>query len=330
MAQRRIGQMGWLDGELERRSAGRPDPLCEIRRLVDWAPFERLLAPLRPSSAKGEPGYPPLALFKVSLLQRWHDLSDEAMEAALWHRLDFLRFAGFSVEDETPDHTTIWRFRERLSRGGLAEALFAELARQLEAAGCMVKQGAMVDASLIASAARRPRMNEPKTSPQDPQARFGTSNERGRYGFGYKAHVAVDAGSGLVRAVALTPANVQEVSVAAALLPEQAGTVYADRGYDSAALRAELARRGFGDGIMRRGHRNRPLRPDEIARNHELSLLRRPVEGLFGVLKRSYGFARMRYFAQARNAVALSLACMAFNLRRWRVLAPGGLRPLPA
>lgn len=322
MPRRRIGQLSWLDGALSRRRERRREVLAEIDGLVDWAPFEHALKDIH-SAAKGEPAYPPVIMFKVLLLQRWYGLSDPEMEAALFDRISFLRFAGFSTEDETPDHATIWRFREALGRAGLIEGLFGELLRQLEVRGVVVKQGTLIDASLVASAARRPRMAEDKVNPSDPDARFGTGNERGRYIFGYKMHVAVDAGSTTVRAFGLTPANIQEVTVAPRLLPAEGGTVYADRGYDSAELRAELAIRGLGDGIMRRAKRLKPLGPAEIERNHKLSLLRRPVEAVFGTLKRCYGFHRMRYFSARRNAVAFALGCMAFNLRRWHVCSTG-------
>lgn len=318
MPRRRVGQLGWLDGALSQRQERRRDALREIHDLVNWAPFERLLNGVH-RSQKGEAAYPPLMMFKVLLLQRWHGLSDPGMEAALFDRMSFLRFVGLSTEDETPDHVTIWRFREILGKSQLLDPLFAELSRQLEARGVLVKQGTLIDASLIASAARRPRVDEDKASPTDPDARFGANNERGRYTFGYKAHIAVDAGSALIRSWQLTPANVQEVTVAAGLLLADAGTVYADRGYDSAAFRAELAGRSLGDGIMRRARINRPLSPAEIECNHGLSLVRRAVEPVFGTLKRCYGFHRMRYFSARRNAVAWGLACIAFNLRRWRV-----------
>jgi IS5 family transposase len=294
----------------------------EIARLVDWAPFERMLDGIH-RATKGEAAYPPLMMFKMLLLQRWYGLSDPAMEAALFDRMSFLAFVGLSAEDETPDHATIWRFRQKLAEGGLIERLFGELTRQLDGRGVVVKQGTLIDASLVTSAARRPRMAEGKTSAVDPDARFGANNERGRFTFGYKLHVAVDDGSRLVRRLRLTPANIQEVTMAPDLLPEDAGTVYADRGYDSAGLRGWLAERGIAAAIMRRGRPNRPLSQAEIVRNHVLSLTRRKVEAVFGTLKRSYGFHRAPYFSLARNAVACTLACMAFNLRRWQVCATG-------
>lgn len=128
---------------------------------------------------------------------------------------------------------------------------------------------------------------------------------------------------GLVGAVAVTPANVQEVAVAPDLLPAASGIVYADRGYDSDGLRAARGDRGLGDGIMRRsrsGGRQPVLPPADLARNHELSLVRRAVEGVFGTLKRTYRLGRMRCFTMASNRVDLHLFALAFNLRRWRTL----------
>jgi IS5 family transposase len=315
MGQRRIGQLGLMDAAVSRRGRGRREVLDEIGQLLDWSAFERLLAVI-PVAAKGEPSFPPLMMFKVLLLQRWYGLSDPAMEAALYDRLSFQRFAGLSLEDETPDHSTIWRFRERLTKDGLIESLFVELSRQLDGRGLLIKQGTLIDASMVTSAARRPRKEEGPTSEVDPDARFGADNERHRFTFGYKVHVAVDQGSGLIRNGLLTSANIQDVSMATSLIPAEAGTVYADRGYHSRALREHLHAHGFGDGVMRRGQRLKPLTPAEIERNHLLVPLRSPVEAIFGTLKRSYGFTRMRYFSGPRNRVSFLLACIAYNLKR--------------
>jgi IS5 family transposase len=319
MPRRKIGQLDWMDAGLSERRNRRVDALEGLSRLVDWTRLEALLSGIH-AAKKGEASYPPLMMFKVLLLQRWYGLSDPAMEAALSDTLSFMAFAGLSLRDETPDHSTIWRFREALGRDGLLDRLFEELGRQLESHAVVVKQGTLIDASIVSSAARRPRVNEGKISPVDCDARFGTTNERGRYEFGYKLHVAVDAGSGLVRGAKVTSANEQEIATAPLLLGNAAGTVYADRGYDSNGLRRELAKRGLGDGLMRR-RRGRELTEAETERNHHFSLKRRPVEALFGTMKRSYRMARMRPFGLRRATIDLMLFCIAFNLRRLFVLA---------
>lgn len=318
MPRRKIGQLDWIDAGLAERRNRRVDALDRLSRLVEWRRVEELLNGIH-AAPRGEASYPPLMMFKVLLLQRWYGLSDPAMEAALSDTLSFMAFAGLSLRDETPDHSTIWRFRQELGKDGLLDRLFEEIGGQLESHAVVVRQGTLIDASIVSSAARRPRMDEGKVSPVDPDARFGTTNERGRYEFGYKLHVAVDAGSGLVRAARLTPANQQEIATAPQLLAHAAGTVYADRGYDSEGLRRELAARGLGDGLMRRRH-GRELSEAETERNHHFSLKRRPVEALFGTMKRSYRMGRMRSFGLVRSAIDLMLFCIAFNLRRLLVL----------
>lgn len=324
MARKRVGQPGLGEGMVASRRGRTLDQLERISRLIDWVGIARVLAPVEPkATGKGEAGWPVLVLFKGLLLQRWYDLSDEGLEASLSDRLSFLRFCGLSLEDDVPDHSTFWRFRERLAKEGLVEPLFAEMQRQLEGHGVLVKRGTLIDASLMQAAARRPRMDEAKTSKTDPDARFGTNNERRRYEFGYKAHVGMDAGSALVRTQILTPANVQEVTQAEALIAGDEAEVLADRGYDSGALHARLAQRGIADGIMRRGQKGKPLSSVEVARNHEIAPRRRPVEKVFGTLKRIYRLRRLPYFNQARNAVCLAFALIGYNLRRLdRITAP--------
>lgn len=311
--------MSWLDAAASKVRGSRRDRLSEISVLLEWRGFERLLSGIH-SSRRGELAYPPLAMFKVLLLQRWYDLSDPEMEEALADRLSFRAFAGFSLADATPDHSTIWRFREQLATRWLMEPLMAELVGQFDDRGVVLKQGTLIDATIVQAQARRPRMKEPKISEIDRDARFGVNNERRRFQFGYKLHAAVDGGSGLVRALRVTSANVQEIDVAIELVQGDEMAVYADRGYDARQLHDHLAEAGIDDGVMRRGHRNRPLSPELLARNRMLSLRRRPVEKLFGTLKRSYRLDRVPYFNLARNTVALAMACFAFNLRRFHAL----------
>ena len=168
-------------------------------------------------------------------------------------------------------------------------------------------------------------MKEPRESPGDPEARFGTTNERGRYAFGYKVHVAVDAATSLVRTAIVTPANVQDVTVLPRLLDRATGTLYADRGYDSDGARAEAAARGLGDGFMRRRRRGgAALAPEQQARNDAISLIRRRVEKVFGTMKRIYRLGRMRAHTMQRNATDIMLFAVAYNLRRWRAITMAG------
>ena len=181
MGQRRIGQ-GSLVEALLPAGAGANRRLERIVGLIDWSPMERLLAPLR--APTGRPGYPPLALFRALLLAQWYQLSDPGLEEALADRLSFRRFCGFGLDDSTPDETTLCRFRAALAERGLAEALFAELNRQLDAKGLMLKAGTLIDATLIEAAVARPPRSEGEVSTKDPEAGFTRRGQRSFFGIG--------------------------------------------------------------------------------------------------------------------------------------------------
>jgi hypothetical protein len=168
--------------------------LERIEKAFDWSAFEALLA-LVHASSRGVPGWPPLVVFKIVLLQQWHTLSDPGAEEAVRDRLSFRRFCGLSLEVETPDHASIWRFRKTIDQLGLSAGLLAEVNRQLDALGLIVKRGTLVDAALIAAAVKRPPYGSGGVNPRDPDARVTTKRRQAH--FGYKAHLAVDQESGL-------------------------------------------------------------------------------------------------------------------------------------
>ena len=132
--------------------------LDKIHQFIDFKEVERLLKKKykKTASADGRPAYPPLPMFKLLLLQRWYGLSDPGLEEALNDRISFIRFSGFSLVSSLPDHSTTCRFRNALLELNLYERLFEEINRQLESSGILVRKGAIVDATIIASS-RRPR-----------------------------------------------------------------------------------------------------------------------------------------------------------------------------
>jgi IS5 family transposase len=315
---RELGQLSLADGLVE-GAAGRNRQLDKIAALVDWARFEQLLGEVY-AAPVGRPSYGPVVLMRCLLLQQWYGLSDPGLEEALSDRLSFRRFVGLALADPVPDHSTLSRFRSELTRRGLDAPLLAELNRQLDARGLMVKTGTLIDASLVAADSRRPRKGEPLEGRSDRDATWNAMPEKPL--FGYKAHVAVDRGSGLVRQAVLTPANVSDKMRFLDLVQGDERAVYADRGYDGWWYRAELARRGIGDGIMAASYRQRPLDAAGHARNRAIGRVRAPVERIFATMKRWYGYGRVRYRSLARNTLQLQLLAMAMNLRR--AVALGG------
>jgi IS5 family transposase len=295
---------------------GSNDKLARIDGLIDWQRLEALLGYLRPGQT-GRPPYPALAMVKALYLQALYDLSDPGLEEALLDRLSFRRFCGFALDAATPDETTICRFRLAAAQSGILERCFAEVNRQLDARGLMLKKGTLMDASIVAATHRPPRREAGMGAlhPREPGADWTSKN--GKSFFGYKLHVGLDAGSGLIRKAAFTPARTQDNEMADALISGDEKAVYADRIYESKARRRALKARGIKDRIMHRRHKHMPVLPRWMqVRNRLISRRRAPVESVFSALKRIYGKARTRCHSLAANAVDFIAFATVFNLRR--------------
>lgn len=318
MGEKRLGDGGFADAFMA-PGAGSNKRLERIEGLFNWSRFEKLLKSVR--SSKGRKGYPALSMYKALLLQQWYGLSDPGLEEALGDRLSFRRFCGFSLSDETPDETTFVRFRAVLAERKLSAKLLAETNRQLERHGLMLKTGTLIDASLVEAAVARPQGTSGEASTLDPDADW---TRRGRKGyFGYKAHLAVDLGSDLIRDAIMTSAKVNDTQAADALIQGDEGAVYADKAYEHKERRQRLRAMGVKDRIMHRNHKNQPALPHwQQVRNRLIAPVRANVERLFGTLKRSYGYRRVRYRGIQRNQSHLHLLCIAINLRRAETLMP--------
>jgi IS5 family transposase len=299
---------------------GRNERLERISGLIDWDRIGRLVCAVRPGET-GRPPYEPLSMFKALLLQQWYGLSDPGLEEALLDRVSFRRFCGLALDAATPDETTLCRFRNALKQAGLGEALFREVLGQLEAAGFVLKTGTLIDATLVQSAVRPPPSgstprDQESRSPHDPDANWTRSGQARRLFFGYKAHIGVDQGSGLIRSRVLTPAKVYESEVADDLILGDEKAVYADKAYEKKTRRLALRARGVKDRIQHRRHKHQKELPRwQAVRNKLIGRIRGAVERAFSVLKGRYGFDRMRYRGMKANAFHLDLAIIAFNLR---------------
>ena len=312
MARRDFRQFGLADSIVQRRGK-KSEWLDRLDAALDWPALERIVGDIY-ASREGGRAYPLLTYVKLLLLQQWYGLSDEGLEAAVDDRLSFRRFAGIPLAESVPDHSSIWRFREELAERGLAERLLAEVERQLDAKGLILRRGTLIDATILEAAVRPPGGDAGEVSPRDPQAGWTKKNGKSRYG--YEAHVAVDEGSGLVREAVMTPADVHDSVPADDLVQGDEEAVYADKAYDSAERRAGLRGRGIEPRIMHKARRNRSLKPWRVAFNKAVAPIRAGVERLFGTMKRAYGYRRVRYLGLARNDAQLQVMCAAINLRR--------------
>jgi IS5 family transposase len=307
MARRQIGQEQLSITRVRPRGGSSLD---ELAGLIDWTELDRLLAGIS-ASAKGEPGWPPLALFRALLLATWHDLSDVHLAVALDDRASFRRFCGFAAHEPTPERTAFVRFRAKLVRRSLDRALFEAVTRQLDACGVVVRTGTLVDATLIASASLS----------RDDQARWA-GHRRRKPVHGYKAHVATDQDAGLIRGVEVTTANVHDAAELGAILPDAPGDTYGDGAYSGSKAEAAIRARG---GIPRVVHTGTWGGAEALARlkahNAEVRRVRARIEKVFGTMKRSYGLRRMRWLGLAKAGLQVRLSAIAYNLRRsWRTL----------
>lgn len=302
MARRRIGQEKFgFAAERDKQSS-----LDDLAGLIDWAPIDGAFK-LISCAAKGEPAWPPLALFKAMLLSIWYDLSDVKLAEALDDRASFRRFCGFSASEPTPERTAFVRFRKLLVAHGLDKTLFEQITRQLTARAIKVKTGTLVDATIIASA-----------SEDDGEGHW--VKHKGKPAVhGFKAHVGADADTALVEEIAITPANINDGRAGPEALPYNPGEVFADSAYRGDHFGDAVRARGGSPRIVATGMWGRD-EAETLKRladwNQPIHRIRGRIEKIFGTWKRSYGLRRMRWRGLAKAAVQVRLTAIAYNMKR--------------
>lgn len=316
MSRRNLSQSSLADALVSHHSKGNQF-LEEVAKLIDWSAFAVLFRDIH-GDVLGAPGYPPIVMFKISLLQQWYGLSDPAAEEAVADRLSFRRFCGFPLDQKTPDHMSIWRFRQKLVELELQDRLLAELNRQLDGRGLLVKRGTLVDATIISAAVAKPDYEKGQVSERDPDAGF--THKYGKTYFGYKAHLAGDAESGLIRQAEMSSADLHDSQMGAVLIQGDEEAYYADKAYDSRALREDLAERGIKDRIAYKARRGKRQPNWQKWMNKVAAGVRAGIERTNATMKNWYGMARVRYLGLARNHCHLQLVACAMNVKRALVL----------
>jgi IS5 family transposase len=283
-----------------------PSSLDRLCGLISWAPIGQLLEPLYPAS-KGEPAWPPLAMFKALLLAVWYDLSDVKLAEALADRASFRRFCGFSSTEATPERTAFVRFRRALIARGLDRTLFETVTAELKAKSIAVKTGTLVDATIIASA-----------SEADRDGRWVKHKSRPAV-HGFKAHVGADATTALVEKIWLTPANVHDGRAGPEALPDEPGDVFADSAYRGSHFGNAVRAKGGTPRVVATamwGRDERETLAKLDAWNAPIHRVRARIEKIFGTWKRCYGLRRMRWRGLARAAAQVHFTATAYNLKR--------------
>ncbi len=270
--------------------------------MVPWGRLIGLIAPHYPKSGpKG--GRPPMRLetmLRVYFLQNWYALSDPMAEETLYDNEAMRRFAGIELgDDRIPDETTILNFRHLLERHGLTEAIFAEVNAHLADKGITLRSGTLVDATIIDP----PSSTKNKTGARDPEM---SSTKKGNdWYFGMKAHIGVDAYSGVIHSLETSTAKLHDSQVWDVLLHGEETSVWADKGYVSAEREAAFKAPGKVWGVMRKTPKGSPLHPVDAQINRIIAMVRAKVEHPFRVIKRQFGHVKTRYRGQAKNRAQL-------------------------
>lgn len=311
-------QYSLLDGVFNGRTKkSRTDALLKkINQFVDWKRFESLCKPMYKPSKKGKPSTPIIAALKCLVVQYLYNLSDPALEDSLIDRLSFQRFVGITFDTDIPDYSTIWRFRDRLIKAGLLDMIFSEILKQIDDKGLILRKGTIVDASLVEAARKKHSFDSEKpTTPQRDNDATATKRGKKSY-FGYKGHIGVDQGSGIIRRVRFTTASVHDARERKHLISGDERAIFGDKGYADDTLKRECRRNGVYYGVLDKGRRGRPhLSTRQKKRNRQKNGVRAGVERPFAHFKRLMGFTRVRYVNLARNELHFMFLCMIENIR---------------
>ena len=306
--------------------------LAQMERVVPWAALVQLVTPHAPEGRKGRPPFSVETMLRIHFMQQWFTLSDPAMEEALHDIALFREFAGLGWDSRIPDESTILRFRHLLEKHQLTDQILALVNDLLRDKGLMLKAGTVVDATLI-SAATSTKNESGERDPEMKQSKKGN-----QWHFGMKAHIGVDAESGLVHTVIGTPGNVNDVVPANSLLHGEEATAFADSGYRGAHKRPD-AKPGVTWQIAVRPSDRRRLKAgaklgailDQIEKLK--ASIRAKVEHPFRVIKRQFGHTKVRYRGLLKNTAQLKTLFALSNLwmARAKLMAlDGQVRPVGA
>lgn len=324
-------QIGFAEAESagKKRVTKRQRFLAEMEKVVPWP---RLLSAIEPYYPKGKRGRPPIGLermLRIYFLQQWYGLSDEGLEDALYDSIAMRTFAGIDLAvEDVPDATTLLKFRRLLVEHDLTRALFDEIGGMLCQRGLLMKEGTIVDATII-EAPPSTKNAEKSRDPEMHQTKKG--NE---WHFGMKAHIGVDADSGLVHSLVGTAANESDVSQAHALLHGHEELAFGDAGYTGVASRDEMQGKSVKWHVaLKRGKiktmRDGALKDLLVAAERTKAQIRARVEHPFHVIKNLFRHRKVRYKGLAKNTAQLfSLFGLAnLVLARKRLLSPQGSNP---
>jgi IS5 family transposase len=292
-------------GKTTRRAAF----LAEMDRVVPWPALCALIEPVYPKAGNGRPPIGLERMLRIYFLQNWFNLSDPAVEEALYDSLSMRSFVGIDLGREgAPDETTVCKFRHLLEAHDLGQRLFEEVGRHLQAKGLKVSAGTIVDATII-NAPSSTKNQEGKRDPEMCQTKKGN-----QWYFGMKAHIGVDSQTKLIHSVVATSANVHDKHPLPQLLHGNENRVYGDSAYASQKELIRQAAPKAKDFTNQKASRHKSLTDREREKNRTKSQVRAKVEHAFLVIKRIFGFAKVSYRGLQKNGNRLFVVAALANL----------------
>ena len=304
--------------EQYRKPTRRDEFLKTMEAIVPWVALCEVIEPYYPKAGNGRPPIGLERMLRIHFIQHWFNLADLACEEALYDSASLRRFVGIDLGREpVPDATTLLKFRRLLNDNKLGEALFAKVGQELQARGFKVNTGTIVDATIIGAPSSTKNADKAR-DPEMHQTRKGQ-----QWYFGMKLHIGVDSQTGLTHSAVVTSANVHDKHPLPDLLHGQEKRVYGDSAY--ASQKALIGRKApeAKDFTNQRTRRNGIVDEALRARNRNKSRIRSRVEHVFGVVKRLWGFGKVRYRGLAKNATRAftALALANIYLGRQRLMA---------
>jgi len=316
--------------------SNKQDPLEKLSSHIDFEyfrkPLEKALVSKTDKSKGGRPAYDVVLMFKILILQRYYNVSDDAIEYAILDRLSFMRFLGLGINNPVPDAKTIWLFRDTLQKLNLIDQLFAYLDKQLDRDGIIVHKGKIVDASIIEVPIQRNSREENiklkegdipedwsknKRKQKDSDAQWTRKNMQNY--FGYKNHIKVDSETKLITGFKVTTANIADKHVVDSLLDKKedgAQPLYGDAAYSSKELEKLYLKKKILSKVNRQGYRNKLLSTKDEKHNRKSSRIRARVEHVFGFMANSMNGKFLKYRSFIRNQVGIGLMNITYNLFR--------------
>ena len=315
------------------------DALVRLNKVMNWEIFRPILENAlnrKNNRAGGRPPYDAVFMFKILVLKRLYNLSDDQTEYQINDRISFMRFLGLQLEDRIPDAKTIWLFGETLSKTDVLKELFECFTEELEKKNLITHTGSIVDATFVDAPRQRntreeneaikngeipenwkQNANEAKLRQKDTDARWTKKGNETH--FGYKDHVKVDAESKLITNYSVTSANVHDSQALAKLMDDTDYVLYADSAYVGEKLHSELSD-SLEIRIHEKGNRNHPLNEEQQECNKEKSRIRARVEHVFGFMTNSMKGITVRTIGMARAMFCVGITNLTYNFCRYEFL----------